>query len=200
LATGVALKCHFVPKLGVPKFLQLGFLRLWKPITFHLDLQLGWDLKQSCIPHPEPSNDMWQATCTQVNKSNSLLLMEVVKSQIGNLTPDLSFGHNLCFKYPNESCDPILNISISRSFQSYKEIFNPMNFYLYNYFLKIRESIKTPTPKVGAHLGMCGLIPSHSPDNIKCDFWFSFFAHTFASPYFGHKPKAKVMTIILYSL
>jgi hypothetical protein len=143
---------------------------------------------------------MWQATCTQVNKSDSLLLVEVVESHIGNLTPNPFFGHNFCFKYPNESCDPILNIYISRSFQSYKEIFNPMNFYLYNCFLKIRKSIKTPTPKVGAHLGVCGLIPSHSPENIKCDSWFSFLARTFASPYFDREPKAKVMTIVLYSL
>ncbi len=36
-----------------------------------------------------------------------------------------------------------------------------MNFDLWNLFLKIQESIQTPTPKVGAHLGMCGFIPSH---------------------------------------
>jgi hypothetical protein len=51
------------------------------------------------------SNDMWHATYMQVNRGDSQLL--VVGSQINNLTPDPSFGHNLCFKYPNGSCKPI---------------------------------------------------------------------------------------------
>ncbi len=54
----------------------------------------------------------------------------MVRSQIGNLTFDLSFGHNLCFKYPNESCEPILDIYVSRAFQRYKELFNLMNCWL----------------------------------------------------------------------
>jgi hypothetical protein len=33
-----------------------------------------------------------------------------------SLIPGLSFGHNLCFKCPNESCEPILNIYISIAF------------------------------------------------------------------------------------
>jgi hypothetical protein len=40
-------------------------------------------------------------------------------------------------------------------------LFNPMSFDPCNYNMKIWESIGTPTPKVGAHLGMCGFIPSH---------------------------------------
>jgi len=48
------------------------------------------------------------------------------------------------------------------SFQWHKELFNPMNFDPYNHFLKIREFIGIPTPKVGAHLGVWGFIPSHS--------------------------------------
>ncbi len=38
---------------------------------------------------------------------------------------------------------------------------NPMNFDPWNCSLKIRESIKILIPKVGAHLGVCGFIPSH---------------------------------------
>jgi len=37
-----------------------------------------------------------------------------------------------------------------------------MNFDPYDRPLKIRESIGIPTPKVGAHLGVWGFIPSHS--------------------------------------
>ncbi len=87
----------------------------------------------------------------------------VVKNQIGTLTPNLFFCHNLCFKYSNGSCEPILDMYVSRNFQWYKEIFNPMSFNPWNFSLKIWKSIGTPTPKVGAHLGMCEFIPSHFP-------------------------------------
>jgi hypothetical protein len=87
----------------------------------------------------------------------------VVESQIGNLTPNPFFGHNLCFKYSNGSCEPILDIQVPRVLQWYKELFKPMNFDPYNRPLNIQESIETPIPKVGAHLGMCEFIPSHSP-------------------------------------
>jgi hypothetical protein len=78
------------------------------------------------------------------------------------LTFDLSFGHNLCFKYSNGSCESILDIYVLRYFQWYKKLFNSMSFDPCNCPLKIRESIGTPIPKVGAHLGVWGFIPSHS--------------------------------------
>jgi hypothetical protein len=37
-----------------------------------------------------------------------------------------------------------------------------MSFDPWNFSLKIRKFIRTPTPKMEAHLGMCGFIPSHS--------------------------------------
>jgi len=97
----------------------------------------------------------------QTNQGHSQLLM--VGSQIGNLIPNLFFGHNLCLKYPNGSCEPILNIFISIDFQWYKGHFNPMIFEPCNRPLKIKESIGTLTLKTGAHLGVCGFIPSHYP-------------------------------------
>ncbi len=87
----------------------------------------------------------------------------MVENQIGNLTPDPSFGHNLCLKYLNGSCELILNIDIPRSFQWYKALFNPINFGPWNLLLKIWESMGTPIPKMWAHLGMCGFILLHSP-------------------------------------
>ncbi len=69
---------------------------------------------------------MWHATYTWINQGDSWLLM--VGSEIGNLTPNPSFGYNLCFKYTNEPCEPILDIYIPRSFQWYNELFNPMGF------------------------------------------------------------------------
>ncbi len=78
-----------------------------------------------------------------------------------------SFGHNLCFKYPNGSCELIWNIYIPRDFQWHKEFFNLMNFDPFNHPLKIRESIETPTPKVETHLGVWGFIPSHFPTLLE---------------------------------
>jgi hypothetical protein len=145
--------------VGVPKFPKLGFLQLWRPIPLCVDLQLRWGLKQSCIPCWDFSNGMWHATFTQGNLGNSWLLM--VRSQIGNLILGPSFGHNLCFKYSNGSCEPILDIFVLRDFQWYKRFFNPMSFDPCNRPLKIQKSIRTPTPKMGAHLVVWGFIPSH---------------------------------------
>jgi hypothetical protein len=123
---------------------------------------------------------VWHATCTQGSRGNS----------------EPSFGHNLCFKCPNGSCEPILEIYIPRFFQWYKELFNPMGFDPCNPFLKILESIGTLTPKVGAHLRVWGFIHSHSPTLLeqKCDSRASHLTYTFASLYLDHKPKAKVAT------
>jgi len=139
----------------------LGLPRFWSPITLCADLWLRWDLKQIYSPLWELSNGMWQTTCMKENQGNSRRLM--VRSQIDNLTRSPSFGHNLCFKYSNGSCKLILNIYVLRAFQRYNEPFNPMGFDLWNRFLKIWDSIKTPTPKVGIHLGVWRFIPSHPP-------------------------------------
>ncbi len=69
---------------------------------------------------------MSHAICTQGNWVDSWLWM--VESQTANLTLDLSFGHNLCFRCPNESCEPILDIYISIYFQWYKDLLNAMGF------------------------------------------------------------------------
>jgi hypothetical protein len=76
------------------------------------------------------------------------------QNQIDNLTSNFSFGHNLCFKYPNESCKPISDIYAPRTFHWYNEIFHTMSFDPCNCPL-------IPTRKVQAHLGVCGFIPSH---------------------------------------
>jgi len=102
------------PKLGILKFSKLGLLRLWKPITFFAKLRLKWGLKKSFSLRQELFNDMWHVTYTIVNQGDSWFLM--VGSQIGSLTCDPSFGHNLCFKYPNGSCKPNLDIDVPRDF------------------------------------------------------------------------------------
>ncbi len=137
--------------MGIAKFPKLGLPRLWGPITLCASFWLRWGLKKSCSPHPEFSNSILHAMCTQGNRVDSWLLM--VESQIANLIPGLSFGHNLCFKCPNRSCEPILYIYVSLAFQWYKELFNPLGFDPYNCSLKIQESIKTPNSQSGSSLG-----------------------------------------------
>jgi hypothetical protein len=101
-------------QMGVLKFSKLGFWWLWGPIILCVDLQLRWDLKQHCSLRWKLFNGMWHTICTQGNRGNFWLL--VVKNQVANLILGPSFGHNLCFRYPNGSCKPILDIYVPRSF------------------------------------------------------------------------------------
>jgi len=103
---------------------------------------------------------MLHITWMQGNRVDSWLL--VVGSQIVNLIPGPSFGHNLCFKCPNGSCERILDIYVSINFQWYKKLLNPLGFDPCNHSLNIRESIGTSICNVGVLLGVWGSIPSHS--------------------------------------
>jgi hypothetical protein len=147
-------------RVGVPKSRQMGLPRFWSPITLRADLGSRCNLKKSCSSGWELLNGMWHAPCSQVNRVDSRLF--VVESQIGNLTPGLSFGHNLCFKCPNEQCEPILNIYVPRAFQWYKEHHEPFNFDPWNRSLKFWKSTGTPSPKVGVVLGVWRFTPSYS--------------------------------------
>jgi hypothetical protein len=139
-----------ISQMGVLKFSKFGLLQLWGPINLCVDLWLRWGLKQSYSPCWELSNGMWPATYMQGSLVDSWFL--VVESQIGNLIPDLSFGQTLCFKCPNGSCKPILDIYVSIAFQWYKELFNPFGFDPCNCSLKIQESMRTPNSQSGSSL------------------------------------------------
>jgi hypothetical protein len=76
-----------------------------------------------------------------------------------------------------------------------------MSFDPYNRLLKICESIETPTPKMGVHLGLWGfiLLKFHTFLRVwnvipKFQFW------PFANPCFGHKPKVRVVTLQMHLL
>ncbi len=75
-------------------------------------------------------------------------------SQIDKLTPDPSFGHNLCFRCLIRSCEPILEMYVLRAFQLYNKLFKPLSFDPCNRLLKIQMSIGTPTPKVQTPFGV----------------------------------------------
>jgi hypothetical protein len=147
-------------QVGVLKLPKLGVPQLWNPITLRTNLGSRCDLKQSCSSCQQLSNGIWHATCTQGNRGDSWLL--VIRNQTSSLILGPSFGHNLCFRCPNEQCEPILDIYVPRAFQWYKEHLNPMRFDPCNRSLKIWKSIGIPIPKVGVHLGVWGFIPSHS--------------------------------------
>jgi len=113
---------------------------------------------------------MSHATCTQGNRGDSRLL--VIKSQIDNLTPGLSFGHNLCFKCPNGSCEPILNIYVPRAFQWYKKIFNPMGCDPLQSFSKYSKIHHDSNSQHGSSLGnvrVHSLTFSYTSGSMKCD-------------------------------
>jgi hypothetical protein len=173
--------------MGVPKSPTLRLLQLWILITLCADLQLQWGINKKCSPGQTLSNGMLHVTWTQGNLVDSRLL--VIGSQIANLTPDSSFGHILCFRCPNESCEPILDIYVSIAFQWYKKLFNAMGFDPWNCALKIQKSTRTPTPKVGVPLGVWGSIPS-----LSCPPRLPSWPVTLQPPCFGRKPKARVST------
>jgi len=147
-------------RVGVPKVRQMGLPQLWSPITLQADLSLWCGLKQSCSSCRKLFNSMSQALCSQVNQVDSQLFL--VGNQTDNLIPALSFGHNLCFKCPNEQCEPILDIYTLKIFQCHRERREPLRFDPWNRSLKFRESTGTPSPKMGVALGMWGFTPSYS--------------------------------------
>jgi hypothetical protein len=164
-------------QMGVSKSRRLGLPQLWSSITLRLDLGLRCSLKQSCSSCWEIFNGMSHALRSQVNWVDSRLFM--VGSQIGSLTLGFSFGHNLCFKCPNEQCEPILNILVPRAFQWYKKCHKPLSFDLWSRSLKFWEFTGTPSPKVGVALGVWRFTPSYSLTlshilgSMGCDSWAS---------------------------
>ncbi len=182
--------------MGVPKLQHLGLLQLWRRITSCADLWLQRGLKQTYSPRRELSNNMSHIACTQGNWVDSQLL--VVGSQIANLTPNLSFGHNLCYRCPNEQCKPILDIHTSIAFQWYKESFKARFFDPCNHALKIRESFQDSNSQHGSSLvsvRVHSLTLFCTPGSMWSDFQVSFLARNLVSPCFGRESKARVTTL-----
>jgi hypothetical protein len=161
LYTTCLSKWHFVPRLpnGSPEIAKVKTPATLGPITLCEDLRLKWGLKQSCSLRQELSEGMLHITYMQGNRVDSRFL--VIGNQIANLTPDPFFGHNLCFRCPNRSSEPILDIWVPRYFQWYKELLNPLSFDPCNRSINIWKSTGTPTPKMETPLGVWRFIPSH---------------------------------------
>ncbi len=111
---------------GVPKLSQFGLPRLWAFITSRPELGSGRGLNQSCSSRRELFNAMSHYCCRRWEEVDFRLL--VVGSQTANLTPGPSFAHNLGCKCPHGSCEAILDIYTSRTFQWHKEHSNARRF------------------------------------------------------------------------
>jgi hypothetical protein len=124
----------------------------------------------------------------------------MVESPIVSSTPDLSFDHNLCFRCPNGSWEPILDIYVLIDFQWYKELFKLMGFDPCDRPLKIRKSIWDSNSQNGRSLGRVrvhALTFFCTLKSTRCDSQASFLAHNLANPCLGREPKAKVAIIWL---
>jgi hypothetical protein len=170
---------------------------LWGLITSCVNLQLRWGFKKSYSPRQKICKGMWHSTWKQVNQSDSQLLL--VRCQIGNLTPNPYFGHNLCFKYPN--AEPIPNISISKNLQWYNEKFQSNEFWPLkspSKNSKIRQDSNFESGSSFGNVGVHSFTFSYTLKSMKCDSHASLLARIFASLCFDHNPKARVA--IMYML
>jgi hypothetical protein len=98
-----------------PEIVPVGVLGLWDFIAPRLDLRLGRGLNQSCNLQRELSNAMLHSQSARRERVDSRLL--VVESQTASLTPGPSFAHNLGSRCPNDQCEAIFDIYVSRPFQ-----------------------------------------------------------------------------------
>jgi hypothetical protein len=138
-----------------PKCVPVGLLRLWTTITPRLDLASGWSLNQYCSPCQDLFNDVLHSPSARRERVDSRLLM--VMSQTTSLTPGPSFAHNLGCICPNDQCEAIFNIYVSRPFQWHQKHPNARCFGPCYRTLNIRESRRTP------HLGVLGFTPTLGP-------------------------------------
>jgi hypothetical protein len=139
---------------GVPKLSRNcpgGLPELWTVITPDCGVGSWRGLNQSCSPRRDLSNAMSHSRIGHREEVDSQLL--VVGSQTANLTPGPSFAHNLGCRCPNDQCEAILDIYVSRTFQWHQEHPKARCFALFCWALNIRESRRTPNPHFFQVLG-----------------------------------------------
>jgi hypothetical protein len=134
-----------------PETIPVGVSRLWDFIAPRPDLRSGRGLNQSCSPRKELSNAMSHSRSARREQVDSRFL--VVGSQTTNLTPGPSFAHNLGCRCPNDQCEAIFDIYVSRTFQWHQERLNARCFGPCYWALNIRESRRIPNPHFFQVLG-----------------------------------------------
>jgi hypothetical protein len=103
---------------GVPKLSRFGLLGLWTLITPRSKLGSKRGLNQSCSSPQELSKGVSHFIFMYRNWVDSRLLM--VESQTANLTPDPSFGHNLCFDVQMAHARPFWTSTLQDLFNGIK--------------------------------------------------------------------------------
>ncbi len=134
--------CLWIPKEESRNCPGLDSWDFCEFITLCSNLGLKWGLKQTCSSRWNISNGVSHSICTHQGWVDSQLL--VVGSQIGNLTPNPFFCHNLCCKCSNGSCKAIFDIYTSIAFQWQEKRLKARCFDPCNWTLKFRESQRTP--------------------------------------------------------
>jgi hypothetical protein len=147
----VTSKWHKFPGLPKWEIVPTGLPELWTAITLDCRVQSWQGLNQSCSPRRDLSNAMLHTQIECREEVDSWLL--VVRIQIGNLTPNPSFDHNLGCKCPNAQCKAIFDIYVSRTFEWHQEQPNARCFGPCCRALNIRESRRTPNPQLFQVLG-----------------------------------------------
>ncbi len=128
----------------------------------------------------------------------------MVGNKIGNLTPNPSFGHNLCFKCPNGSCEPILDIYIRRAFNDIRKFSTQwaltpiIAFWKFRTPSRLHRDSNSQNGSSLRSVGVHSLTLSYVPGSMTCDSRASFLAHTFANPCLSRKPKFRVTTRRMY--
>ncbi len=125
----------------------VGVPGLWDFIAPRPDLGLGQGLNQSCSPRRELSNAVSHSRSTRRERVDFRLL--VVGSP--------SFAHNLGCRYPNDQCEAIFDIYVSRPFQWHQEHLNARCFGPCCRALNIQESQRTPI----LNFSKCWASPPH---------------------------------------
>jgi hypothetical protein len=136
---------------GVPKLSRVGVSRLWDFIVPRPDLRSGRGLNQSCSLQKQLSNAMLHFWSARWERFDSWLL--VVGSQTASLTLGPSFAHNLGWKCPNDQCEAIFDIYVSRPFQWHQERLNARCFRPCYWALNVRESRRIPNLQLFQVLG-----------------------------------------------
>jgi hypothetical protein len=138
-----------------PEIVPTGLLELWTAITPDCSVWSQRGLNQSCSPHWDLFNAMSHTQIRFWEEVNSRLLM--VGSQTVSLAPAPSFAHNLGCICPNDQCEAIFDIYVSRTFQWHQEHPNARCFGPFCRALNIRESQRTPNP----NFSKCWASPPH---------------------------------------
>jgi hypothetical protein len=146
-------KWHKFPGLPKwsPEIVSAGLPELWTSITPDCRVGSQRGLNQSCSPRRDLSNAMSHAHIECRKSIDSWLL--VVGSQTASLTPGPSFAHNLRYRCPNDQCDAIFDIYVSRPFQQHQEHPNTRCFAPFCRALNTREFRRTPNPHFFQVLG-----------------------------------------------